>query len=178
MLADSDDALMARVRARDQAAFDRLLARHLSTVHGYVLRLTRSAADADELTQETFLRVWSKADTYRPATVQFTTWLHRIAHNLCMDQLRRARPQSLDDPDAALSDAPGPEQQAAGLEGSARLQRALARLPAEQRGALLLTELQGLSNQQVAQIMNLGVRAVESLLARARRTLREQVSET
>lgn len=169
---------MAQVRARDQAAFDRLLARHLAAVHGYLLRLTQSSADADELTQETFLRVWSKADTYRPNTVQFATWLHRIAHNLCMDQLRRARSEPLDDPDAALSEVPGPEQQAAGHERSARLQRALARLPAEQRAALLLTGLQGLSNQQVAQIMNLGVRAVESLLARARRTLREQVSET
>lgn len=177
MLADSDDALMARVRAREQVAFNRLLARHLSAVHGYVLRLTGSPADADELAQETFLRVWSKADTYRPGTVQFTTWLHRIAHNLCMDQLRRDRTEPLDDPDTALSDAPGPEQETASRERGARLQAALARLPAQQRAALLLTELQGLSNQQVADIMNLGVRAVESLLARARRTLREQVRE-
>lgn len=168
---------MERVRARDQAAFGRLLTRHLSGIHGYVMRLTRSHADADELSQETFLRVWSKADSYRPGTVQFTTWLHRIAHNLCMDQLRRARPESLEDPDAHLSEQMGPEHETVSRETAARLSRALTALPTSQRAALLLTELQGLSNQQVADIMNLGLRAVESLLARARRTLREQVLE-
>ena len=177
MQADSDDALMERVRARDQAAFGRLLARHLSAIHGYALRLTRSHADADELAQETFLRVWTKADTYRPGTAQFATWLHRIAHNLCMDQLRRIHPEPLEDPDGHASEHPGPEREAASREAATRLQQALSALPEAQRAALLLTEVQGLSNQQVADIMNLGVRAVESLLARARRTLREQVLE-
>jgi RNA polymerase sigma-70 factor (ECF subfamily) len=176
-LADSDDALMEPVRARDQAAFNRLIARHLSAIHGYLLRLTHSRADADELTQETFLRVWSRADTYRPGTVQFTTWLHRIAHNLCMDELRRVHPESLDEPDQQVSEFADPEQAAADREIAARLDRALGALPPTQRAALLLTEVQGLSNQQVADIMNLGVRAVESLLARARRTLRERVLE-
>jgi RNA polymerase sigma-70 factor (ECF subfamily) len=129
------------------------------------------------LTQETFLRVWSRADTYRPGTVQFTTWLHRIAHNLCMDELRRVRPESLDEPDRQLSEFADPEQATADREIAARLDRALGALPQTQRAALLLTEVQGLSNQQVADIMNLGVRAVESLLARARRTLRERVLE-
>jgi RNA polymerase sigma-70 factor (ECF subfamily) len=176
-LTDSDDALMERVRARDQAAFNRLIARHLSAIHGYLLRLTHSRADADELTQEAFLRVWSRADTYRPGTVQFTTWLHRIAHNLCMDELRRVHPESLDEPDQQLSEFADPEQATADRETAARLDRALGALPQTQRAALLLTEVQGLSNQQVADIMNLGVRAVESLLARARRTLRERVLE-
>lgn len=168
---------MERVRARDQAAFNRLIARHLSAIHGYLLRLTRSRADADELTQETFLRVWSRADTYRPGTVQFTTWLHRIAHNLCMDDLRRTRMEPLDDPDQRPSECADPEQATVARETAARLDRALGALPQTQRAALLLTEVQGLSNQQVADIMNLGVRAVESLLARARRTLRERVLE-
>jgi RNA polymerase sigma-70 factor (ECF subfamily) len=109
--------------------------------------------------------------------VQFTTWLHRIAHNLSMDQLRRNRPEPLDDPDAEVSEAPGPEREAAAREAADQLERLLAALPAQQRAALLLTEVQGLSNQQVGDIMNLGVRAVESLLARARRTLRERVRE-
>jgi RNA polymerase sigma-70 factor (ECF subfamily) len=177
VLAEGDDALMERVRARDQAAFNHLLARHLSAIHGYLLRLTRSPADADELAQETFLRVWSRADTYRPGTVQLTTWLHRIAHNLCMDQLRRVRPESLDDADEHDSELAGPEDAAAASETAARLSRALDALPPTQCAALLLTEVQGLSNQQVADIMNLGVRAVESLLARARRTLRERILE-
>ena len=177
MPADGDDALMARVRVRDQAAFNRLLARHLSAIHGYVLRLTHSHADADELAQETFLKVWAKADTYRPGVVQFSTWLHRIAHNLCMDELRRTRPEALENPDSHPSEASGPERDLAARESAARLQHLLGTLPVSQRAALLLTEVQGLSSQQVADIMNLGVHAVESLLARARRTLRENMRD-
>lgn len=178
MQADDDDALMERVKARDQAAFASLVARHLAAIHGYVMRLTHSHADAEELAQETFLRVWSRAATYRPGTVRFTTWLHRIAHNLSMDELRRQRPEPLDEPDTFEGGAPDPERTIAAREANARLDCALGELPANQRAALLLTEVQGLSNQQVADVMNLGVRAVESLLARARRTLRERLLET
>ncbi len=168
---------MERVKARDQAAFNRLLSRHLSAIHGYVMRITHSHADADELAQETFLRVWERAASYRPGKVRFSTWLHRIAHNLCMDEFRRKHPESLEDPDVLAGQQPAPERILANRQRVDRLDQALAALPVSQRSALLLTEVQGFSSQQVADIMNLGVRAVESLLARARRRLREQLLE-
>jgi RNA polymerase sigma-70 factor (ECF subfamily) len=172
---DGDDALMERVKTRDGAAFECLLARHVTPIHRYVMRLVQSPADADELAQETFLRVWSAAETYRPGAVRFTTWLHRIAHNLCVDRLRRSPPDQLDDPDALLCESGDPERAVAARETAARLHRALGALPVAQRAALLLTEVQGLSSRQAAEVMDLGVRAVESLLARARRTLRERL---
>ena len=177
MQAESDDALMERVKARDHAAYSRLLCRHLAAIHGYLMRITHSHADADELAQETFLRVWDKAATYQPGKVRFSTWLHRIAHNLCMDEFRRKHPESLDDPDALPGEQPALERTLANRQTIDRLDQALAALPVSQRSALLLTEVQGFSSRQVADIMNLGVRAVESLLARARRRLREQLLE-
>jgi len=176
--ADSDDALMARVGAGEAEAFAVLVERHLDAIHRYVQRLTGSAADADELAQETFLRVWTEARRYQPATVRFSTWLHRIAHNLSVDTLRRRRSEPLEDPDALSDCSAGPEQAHAARQTAVRLAAALSALPQNQRAALLLTEVQGLSNQQVAEVMALGVRAVESLLARARRTLREQLQNS
>lgn len=172
---------MARVRQRDRQAFELLVARHLSPIHGYVVHLTGSQADADEISQEVFLRVWQRAATFRPGRAQVTTWLHRIAHNQCIDRFRRPRPGTLDDPDAQLAaledEAPGPEARVAAAELQERLQAALLRLPQNQRSALLLCQVQGLSNEQAAEVMHLGVRAVESLLARARRTLRDALRD-
>lgn len=177
----SDDELMARVAQRDQAAFSRLSSRHLASIHRYLVRLTGSRADADELSQETFLRVWQRADGYRAGTVRFSTWLHRVAHNLAVDELRRRRGESLDADDEAaqgyIDPAAGPEQQHARARASERLEQAVRALPATQRAALMLCQVQGFSNQEAAEIMGMGIRAIESLIARARRSLREQLSE-
>jgi RNA polymerase sigma-70 factor (ECF subfamily) len=174
---DGDDALMERVKARDGAAFECLLARHVTPIHRYVMRLVQSSADADDLTQETFLRLWSGAESYRPGAVRFTTWLHRIAHNVCVDRLRRTEPDPLHDPDTVPSESGDPERAVAAQQSAARLHQALGALPVAQRAALLLTEVQGLSSRQVAEVMDLGARAVESLLARARRTLRQRLDQ-
>lgn len=167
---------MALVRRRDPAAFGHLVRRHLASLHRYLTRLTGSTADADELCQETFLRVWQRAASYRPGKVRLTTWLHRVAHNLAVDELRRRR-----DPPGAHEEAVdpvGPERLAEAAEADQRLRRALDRLPATQRSALLLCQVQGLSNREAASVMGVSVRGLESLLARGRRTLREALLDT
>jgi RNA polymerase sigma-70 factor, ECF subfamily len=171
--APDDDELMARVQRRDQAAFDRLVHRHLTSVHRYLGRMTGSPADADELSQETFLRVWQRAGSYTPGKVRLTTWMHRIAHNLAVDRLRR-RPGDLYDPDVEPDD-PGsdPQTLAENAETRRLLHAAMARLPANQRAALLLCQVQGFSNRDAASILAVTVRGLESLIARARRTLRQ-----
>ncbi|HEX7037661.1 MAG TPA: sigma-70 family RNA polymerase sigma factor [Pseudomonadales bacterium] len=177
-MADADDdELMARVQRRDQAAFGRLVDRHLDGVHRYLVRLTASMADADELAQETFLRLWERADSYRPGRVQLSTWLHRIAHNLAVDELRRRRPQTDETELQAAPDEANPEHQAAARETGRRLDRALARLPETQRAALLLCQVQGFSNRDAAEIIGVSVRGLESLIARARRSLRDALQD-
>ena len=163
---------MVRVKAQDRDAFAVLVERHLATIHAFTYRLTRDAEDAADIAQETFLRVWSKAATYRPNRVKFTTWLHRIAHNLCIDQHRRRRP--IDDVDVDTLDSSEPEVDQ--LPANERLReavdRALADLPERQRTALLLCHRRNMSNREAAEVLDISVDALESLLSRARRTLR------
>lgn len=167
---------MTLVQGGDRAAFDCLLGRHLDSVYGYIYRLTGSATDAQDLVQETFLRVWQKAGSYRARKGAFATWLFRIARNLCIDQSRRRRP--LPDSQAiqsAADPAPNAETSLARARQLAALQAALDKLPEAQRSALLLCQVQGFSNREAASILGVSVRALESLLARARRGLRTAV---
>jgi len=174
-LESSDEQLMTRVRGGDQTAFAELMRRHVNSVHTYLVRLTRSSSDAEDLTQETFLRVWRKAHTYRPGRVKVSTWLHRIGHNLCVDQFRKHRELTNFTLTDIPSDAVDQLDQQAARETRKRLETAISTLPENQRAAILLCQVQGFANAQAAEIMGLNVRALESLLARARRTLRAQV---
>lgn len=171
----SDDNLMAAVSSGDQAAFSRLVIRHLPALHRYLTHLAGSAADGDELSQEAFLRVWQSATSFRSGKARFTTWLHRIAHNLYIDEFRKRRPADLADDSVIIDEGPGPEQQMQLDQESRLLLQAISELPEAQRSALLLCRVQGFSNQEAAVIMNTGVRAVESLLARGRRGLRRRL---
>jgi RNA polymerase sigma-70 factor (ECF subfamily) len=167
-----DEALLARVAGGDEVAFASLLDRHLDPIHGYLLRMTRSVADAEDLSQETFLRVWQKATSFQPGRVKVSTWIHTIAHHLCIDAFRRQREtlrKTTDEPEDTSSD---PERLLAASQQQYRLLTAIGRLPDSQRSALLLCQMQGFSNAEAAHIAGIKVRALESLLARARRTLR------
>lgn len=175
----SDDQLMARVTRRDQEAFACLLDRHLNAVHGYLYRLTGSRADADDLSQDTFLRVWRKAGTFKPGRVKLTTWLHRIAHNLCVDEFRKRRNDSHieTNPDELCADGAAQITQLEVRENVERLHIVLQGLPENQRCALVLCQIQGFSNLEAAKILGINVRALESLLARARRRLKAELAD-
>ena len=175
---DSDEALMARVAAGDERAFEGLLRRHLDRIHHYLRRLTGREADSDDLAQETFIRVWLKARTFRPGRVKVTTWLHRIAHNVAVDHLRKAgraaQAQVMEPP----PDEVGPDALRQQAEARQRLHDALSALPESQRSAILLRHQQGLSNPDAAAVLGISVRAVESLLSRARRRLKALMAES
>ena len=171
--ADSDEALMELVKTRDQAAYAQLVDRYMGPIHTYIYRMCRNHSDADELTQETFLRLWSRATTWKPGQVQLTTWLHRVAHNACVDAFRRRHPEiNTDiDPDtiATSDDAPNEGRRLA-------VHNSIANLPERQRTALVLCQLHGWSNKDAAEVLSVSVDALESLLARARRTLKRQLA--
>ncbi len=177
MTAPDDDALMARVVQGDRSAFATLVARHLTPLHHYLRRLTGSVADAEDLSQEAFLRVWERAARYRPGTVQFSTWLHRVAHNLAVDAARRRRPETVALSEQLEDHTPDPPEQVAAAQTARRLDAALAALPTSQRAALLLCQVQGFSNRDAGAIVGVSVRGLESLLARARRSLRAALLE-
>ncbi len=172
----SDEALMARVKDRDHGAFAALVRRHLDGIHALNYRLTRNPDDAADLAQEAFLRVWNSAATWQPNRVQFSTWLYRIARNLCIDAHRRHREPAAIDVDS-LDGGGAPDAAPAGERLRTALAGALAALPERQRTALVLCHHQGFSNRDAAAVLDVGVEALESLLARARRTLRATLRE-
>ncbi len=157
--------------------------RYGDRLYSYLLRLSGSAADAEDLLQETFLRIWRSAASYQPGRVAGSTWIHRIAHNLCIDSFRRKRRRaeiSLEANGGVLPDARNGIELESSLEAAELLKRveeAISHLPQNQRAALLLCQTQGFSNNDAAIILGIGVRALESLLARARRSLRQAITQ-
>ncbi|MFN4230677.1 RNA polymerase sigma factor [Parvibaculum sp.] len=169
----SDDELVAAVASGDEAACRALMDRHLTRILALARRMLGNQADAEEVAQEVFLRVWTHADRWEPGQARFGTWLHRVATNLCLDRLRKNRPtDDIDEmPDLASGD-PGPHRQLEQRELAARVDAALQVLPERQRAAIVLSHYQGLGNVETADILGVTVEAVESLLSRARRQLR------
>ena len=163
---------MARVQQRDQGAFTALLDRHLVGLQRFLLRFTGNQADADELCQEAMLRVWSHARRWQSERAKFSTWLYRIARNLAIDR-HRQRHDSSSDELASIIDA-GADAITVLDEArrKQRIQLAVAALPERQRTALMLCHFDGFSNQDAAAVLEVSVDALESLLARARRTLK------
>ncbi len=175
-----DEELMAAVRNGDGAAFSVLARRHLQRVRAIGWRLLGSAEAADDLAQEVFLRIWQKPEAFDAARGEFSHWLARVAANLATDRLRRKRPEPLDDETSAerLQDpAPDPEQATMKAQQARRVQAAIAQLPERQRLAITLAHDLGHSNGEIARILETSVEAVESLLARGRRKLKELLRE-
>ena len=175
-------AWMEALCAGDRRAYQAIVNRHCQAISHYALRMLGNQSDAEDITQETFLRLWLKADQWQASKSKLTTWLHRIAHNLCIDHMRKhSRLQTLEETDELSSDSQA-QWQVSGLESSeaeqqdedrlAMLTAAVSRLPEAQRSALMLCTYSGFSNQEAAAIMSISVKALESVLARARRTLR------
>src|ERR671936_289181 len=159
-------------RARSDRAFERLYQRHVGDVYRYALVVLRNPDDAEDVTQTTFMNAYRAfARGERPRTPQ--NWLIAIAHNVCRQRFRQAarRPNELpleeDVADGFAEDEDGPTAE--------DIRRALGHLAFNQRAALVMRELEGRSSQEIADILGLSTSAVETLIFRARRALREQL---
>jgi RNA polymerase sigma-70 factor (ECF subfamily) len=170
----ADEELMLRVGRGDREACRLLVERHLGRVVAFAGRVLGDRSDAEDVAQEVFARVWTSAATWRP-DARFTTWLHRVATNLCLDRLARRREAPLDDAPEPVDPHPTPAGRLEGAEVTRVVGREIAALPERQRIALALCHYQGLRNDEAAAIMEITVDALESLLARARRTLRARL---
>jgi len=174
----SDDELVAAVAEGDEAACRLLMVRHLPRMVALGRRMLGNHADAEDVAQEVFLRVWTHADRWQPGQAQFGTWLHRVATNLCLDRIRKNRggTEDIDAIPEPASEEPGPDRQLEQSQIAARVEAALQHLPERQRAAIALSHYQGLSNTETADILEVSVEAVESLLSRARRQLRAELA--
>jgi RNA polymerase sigma-70 factor, ECF subfamily len=168
---DSDEALMARVARGNEPAFRALAGRHLPAMLGLARRILGNAADAEDVAQEAMLRVWVHAPRWQPIAA-YRTWLTRVVVNLCLDRKRRAPWVELEAAGEIVDPALGPGESAERNERDQLVANAIAELPARQRAAIVLTYSEGMSNEQVAEILDTSVSAVETLLVRGKQNLR------
>lgn len=172
----TEAALLAAYAAGDHSAARALIAAHAPRALNLARRMLRNEADAEEVAQEAMLRLWKTAPQWRAGEARISTWLYRVTANLCTDRLRRKSTAELTPEMEPVDDRPGAEAGLIAQDRAAALAAALDALPERQRLAVVLRHLEERGNPEIAEIMELSVEAVESLLARGRRALREALS--
>lgn len=167
----SDDALLVLYANGDPLAARALTLRLTPKVFGHAFRLLGDRAEAEDVVQDALVRLWKLAPDWRQGEAKVTTWLYRVVANLCTDRLRKTRGVALDsvpEPEDDTASAADAMQQRSRVDA---LQEALNTLPDRQKQAVILRHIGGLNNPEIAEIMEIGVEAVESLTARGKRAL-------
>jgi RNA polymerase sigma-70 factor (ECF subfamily) len=183
---DAEDVRLMRLVGRgDTNAFEALIERHQGLVAGTVARMLGSNSDVEDIAQQVFIRVWKSARRYVPRA-KFTTWLLKITRNLVFNELRRTKrhvhvPLQ---PEPAVEDPPvkdetnlAPDASLLEVELQRTIEEAILQLPETQRLAVVLRRYEQLSYEQIAEVLNLSVPAVKSVLFRARTELRSRLSK-
>ncbi len=183
---DAEDVRLMRLVARgDSSAFEEIIERHQALVAGTAARMLGSNSDVEDIAQQVFIRVWKSARRYVPRA-KFTTWLLKITRNLVFNELRRAKRRAhvpiQSDPGAEeipLKDETNPAPDASLLEDELQraIEEAIMQLPESQRMALVLRRYEQLSYEEIAEVLDLSVPAVKSVLFRARTELRSRLSK-
>lgn len=173
----SDAVLVAQVAAGESGAFAVLVSRHVAAISGIARRMLGDDAEAEDVTQEAFLKLWRLGGGLVVDANGVRPWLRRVVSNLAIDRIRSRRRMEVTDD---LPEVPVAADQLAVLEGeatAARVDQVLQALPERQRLALTLFHFEGLSQREVAASMSISDEAVESLLARARRGLKAALKD-
>ena len=178
----NEKELIARLQARDEAAFEELIRQYEKKVYSLCARMCGNAEDAEEAAQDAFLALWRGIDRFRQES-SLSTWIYRLASNACIDLMRRkkkgAGSVSLDDEELfvdAVDPAPQPHEEAERRETQRLLQEGLLSLPAEYRSILLLREIEGLSYSEISAALDLELGTVQSRISRGRTLLRNFLS--
>jgi RNA polymerase sigma-70 factor (ECF subfamily) len=172
MVKEDERQIVERILAGSELALRQIVDHHTQPIFNYVRRMTSNSIEAEDITQETFIRFWVSRDRFDPGRVKLTTWLHRIAHNLCVDHFRRKQLQGRQLPEQSDAD----ENPSINYELSLRaasVRKGLMTLSERQRSAIVLCHYQNFSQHDAAHIMNLSVDALESLLRRGRHKLKQ-----
>lgn len=176
----ADATLLQAIGRGDASSFRVLVDRHGAVAHRIALRMLGDRSDAEDVAQETLLRLWRLAG--QAATIaSLPAWLQRVATNICLDRLRQRqrRAQAIADDsghDDLADGAPLADMLVEQAQRAGAAQRAIARLPDRQRAAIILTYYEGLPNASAADMMEMNIKAFESLLVRARQSLRQELA--
>ncbi len=170
-----DDALLVAFANGDAVAGRELVASLAPMLFGYATRVLGDRSEAEDVVQETMLRLWKIAPKWRQGEAKVSTWAYRVTANLCTDRLRKRRTQNNVDIDSIAEPSADLATAVEVMTGAARgqaLDKALQALPDRQRQAVILRHIEGYANPEIAEIMDIGVEAVESLTARGKRALK------
>jgi len=170
---DEDAELLDRLATGDETAFRLLVERHIDRAYAIALRIVGNAADAEDVVQDTMLKIWSHRGRWQHGRAKFSTWLYRVVSNRCIDLRRKPRNEDVD----AVPEVADPQPDASSViernEVRDLLGTAMQRLPEQQRLAVILSYHENMSNGEIAEVMDTTIAAVESLLKRGRQQLRE-----
>ncbi|MFN0110546.1 MAG: sigma-70 family RNA polymerase sigma factor [Blastocatellia bacterium] len=171
----SDEELIAQVGQGDICAFEILVSRFQKQALRAARRFTGDAQEAEDLAQEAFLKIFRQADQYKPQAASFKTWFFTILLNLCRNSAKKKRPEYFGSAPKEILNFNDPAQQLDHQEQQRSLARAILNLPENQRVAFILCHYENFSYAESAKAMNLSVKAIESLLVRAKRSLRQEL---
>lgn len=170
---DEDSKLLDRLAANDETAFRMLVERHIDRAYAIALRIVGNAADAEDVVQDTMLKIWSHRGRWQHGRAKFSTWLYRVISNRCIDLRRKPRTENVDTVPEVADGQPDAVRVIERNELNEMLEDAMQRLPEQQRIAVILSYHENMSNGEIAQVMDSTVAAVESLLKRGRQQLRQ-----
>jgi RNA polymerase sigma-70 factor (ECF subfamily) len=172
----SDAILLRKVKDGDSAASRILVDQYLDRIVNYGTRMLGDRAEAEDVAQEAFLRLWRNLDKWR-AEKPVIHWLQRVTYNLCIDRLRKKKPVNIEDIAEPADPFENPARSLHQMQVSTAVNAAIEKLPDRQRAAIVFAHQEGLSNIETAEIMEISVEAVESLLSRGRRGLRSLLED-
>ncbi len=167
----SDEALLVLYANGDPWAARALTLRLTPRLLGFAAWMLADRTEAEDVTQEAMLRLWRMAPGWQQGGARVSTWLYRVVSNLCLDRLRKSRPRGLEEVAEPEDAAPGAVARLIEADRMLALDKALAALPDRQRQAVVLRHIEGLTNPEIAAVMDIGVEAVESLVARGKKGL-------
>ena len=172
-----DEELLALIQAGSHEAFSVLVQRHTERFYRLAYRYLQNRETAEDIVQDAFMKLWEDPARWQPERKnKFTTWFYRIVINLCLDWQKRKRPLELGDYELSIADPrESPDVEMLNSEKQRLLENEIAALPERQRTALNLCYDDGLSNQEAAAVMGLKLKALQSLVMRAKTTLRERM---
>ncbi|KYG23955.1 RNA polymerase sigma factor [Bradyrhizobium sp. AT1] len=170
---DEDSELLDRLATGDEIAFRALVERHIDRAYAIALRIVGNAADAEDVVQDTMLKIWSHRGRWQHGRAKFSTWLYRVISNRCIDLRRKPRTENVETVPEVADGQPGAVEIIARNELNGMLETAMQRLPEQQRIAVIFSYHENMSNGEIAEVMDTTVAAVESLLKRGRQQLRQ-----
>ena len=171
-----DGELLAALQEGSHPAFAELVKRHTDRFYRLAFRYLQNKAAAEDVVQDAFLKLWEDPSRWQPdKNTKFTTWFYRVVVNLCLDWRKRKRPVELNEELVLIDQSETADQAMLRNEEQRVLEKEIAALPERQRMALNLCFGEGLSNQDAAEVMGLNLKALQSLIMRAKTTLRERM---